>query len=462
MLCLLASILLAPAQAQMHLNFGKNTLPVKPVEYSKNKFDISPVITIDKDHPYVMKLVFKAIWRDRKERVIEPLENDELFIYIMDNNNNLMNYSNGATLVLKDDRKSKESKPALTTASVNVEPKNNFIVGQLDNGFIKTESGTLEIGLRDFITNPVTLSLYVFYGKIRKDELTILDNSHILEWEFYLPELDIDCDQLTQTFRDEIERSKPSKSMTWIQTTFDRYGYNEPTQNDWQELAKYVNEFRLSLEVQRTILERIQKNKDTAICKDLLSIKKEIRLSLNNDPVINEIFETIKPKLTQGQGGGGTALAGGTAVIDLKTSAESIERYYKTILEMDMYQKGAISETILKAYTDSADNTKSSHDELMAQLSNPEAADVVYYNDKFITYYNAFNELIGTASSGGSKMISSSSDSKKDDTQASKSGKKLPLWSWIIMGLVAILVAIGIWKFFPLIKKGMKVRGRFK
>lgn len=250
--------------------------------------------------------------------------------------------------------------------------------------------------------------------------------------------------------------------MTWIQTTFDRYGYNEPTQNDWQELAKYVNEFRLSLEVQRTILERIQKNKDTAICKDLLSIKKEIRLSLNNDPVINEIFETIKPKLTQGQGGGGTALAGGTAVIDLKTSAESIERYYKTILEMDMYQKGAISETILKAYTDSADNTKSSHDELMAQLSNPEAADVVYYNDKFITYYNAFNELIGTASSGGSKMISSSSDSKKDDTQASKSGKKLPLWSWIIMGLVAILVAIGIWKFFPLIKKGMKVRGRFK
>ncbi|GEM_PF-2244753 len=462
MVCLLV-LLTSLSIGQTIISYGDSPLLEKQIQYEKYRAKIIPHIKLKDQYSFYFDVVFDIKWFDKKGKQVDVPDN--IFVYMVDNYNNLTKYCNTNTKKLRDDRKN--GTKLMFPTSVQIEPKSHFIIGQLNDGFVKGSSNPLKVKIKEYYTSPVTLNLILYFGKFKKSEVIILNQSVKINWEFILPEPKSDeglsCKDLVRKYSGEFKSSKSSEVWSRFENKYDLNLSKEATVQDWKALKSSVDDYKLSLENVREVLSRIQNTKDTLFCEGLTVLKDQIREYLSVEKRVDELISNIDDKITSAGGGVPQGPGGFVPSRFFKENALTIERYYKTLWDYDNQIGGNIDvgQAIIQAYEDSITATKKVQDSIMVSIDNTDNQSLAeFYARNYEIFYNDINELIGKYSlekgvdQGGAEAIAGKSKHGK---------RKSYRFIWVIIPIVVLVVIFFILrKFFPKFGRVFKFRNKYQ
>lgn len=457
--CILTSFVVS-SYAQNILNYGDNSLSEKQIQYGKYTGKITPHIIIKNKYSFNLTIEIEIKWLDKKDRQIEAIDG---FVYLFGNSNNLNDFK------LQDARKNvlKYDFPP----SINIIPEKNFRVADIKNGFVEKKSNPVKIDFNEHYAYPIELELVLYFGKIKKDEMIITDNSPTLKWKFNLPErksdLGLSCEQLIRKYTNEFENSKPDFSWTRYEDKYDLNLIKETTKDEWLELQRLVNEYKDNLNESKIILAELSKNKDTIFCKELNEIKGKIRHFLTLEKRVDVLLINIENSITKSSESGSESAPVYISPGEFKKNAQEIERYYTALFNLEI-QSGRINgdNPRFVAYKDSVIAIGELQDSLLKVAGDAIENPVVRYQLKrFKQSYTGSVEIIKRYKPESVVIHETTAEEEDVDAEPDKGGRRFSYWWIIIPVLLIIIVAIGLKKFFPhlmKIKKADKIRGRFK
>ena len=446
-------------RGQTIISYGDSPLLEKQIQYEKYKAKIIPHIQLKDQYSSAFNVVFEIKWFDKKDRSVDGPDN--VFVYLIDNNNNLTKYCNVNAKKLRDDRK--KGTELMFPPSVQIEPKSHFILGQLNDGFVKAKSNPLKVNIKEYYTSPVTLYLTLYFGKFKKDEVIILDQSVKISWEFILPEPKSDeglsCKDLVRKYSGEFKSSKSPEIWSRYENKYDLNLSKDASQQEWQVLKSSVDEYKLSLEAVKEVLSKIDNTKDTLFCEDLMVLKDQIREYLSVEKRVDDLLSNINGKITSSGGG---APGGFVSSRDFKENALEIERLYKAIWDYNAQNGGGTGtdQTILNAYEDSVAASRKVQDSILLSIDNTDNKPVAeFYARNYEQFYNDINELLGKYAPG-----ESGNGIAEATANGAKSGKRKNYrFIWIIIPIVLIVVIFFILrKYFPKFGRVLKFRNKYR
>jgi hypothetical protein len=462
MVCLLV-LLTSISIGQTIISYGDSPLLEKQIQYEKYRAKIIPHIKLKDQYSFYFDVVFEIKWFDKKDKQVDVPDN--IFVYMVDNYNNLTKYCNTNTKKLRDDRKN--GTKLMFPTSVQIEPKSHFIIGQLNDGFVKGSSNPLKVKIKEYYTSPVTLNLILYFGKFKKDEVIILNQSVKINWEFILPEPKSDeglsCKDLVRKYSGEFKSSKSSEIWSRYENKYDLNLNKEATVQDWKALKSSVDDYKLSLEAVREVLSRIQNTKDTLFCDGLMVLKDQIREYLSVEKRVDELISNINEKIASA--GSGTSQGPGGFVPSrfFKENAHIIERYYKALWDYIHQIGGNInaSQSVIKAYEDSIAATRKVQDSIIQSIENTDNQSLAeFYARNYEIFYNDINELLGkytpekkAGQEGAEAMAGNSKPGKRKSYR----------FIWVIIPIVILVVIFFILrKYFPKFGRVLMLRNKYR
>ena len=448
---------------QTIISYGDSPLLEKQIQYEKYKAKIIPHIQLKDQYSSDFNVVFEIKWFDKKDRSIEGPDN--VFVYLADNNNNLTKYCNNNAKKLRDDRKT--GTELMFPPSLKIEPRSNFILGRLNDGFVKGKSKPLKVNIKKYYTSPITLHLILYFGKFKKDEMIILDQSVNITWEFILPEQKSDeglsCKELVRKYSGEFKSSKSPETWSRFENKYDLNVSKDATAQEWGVLKNSVDEYKSSLEAVREVLTRIQSSKDTLFCEGLMALKDQIKEYLSVEPRVDELLSNIDQKINSA---GGSSQGGGGSFVssrDFKENALRIERYYKAIWDYKNQNGGMVGadQSIINKYKDSIEASKILQDSIMLSIDNTDNQPLAkFYAKNYEAFYNDVNELLGNYKSEN-KLQEGGAGTVSGDTKSGK--RKSYRFIWIIIPIVLLIVIFFLLrKFFPKFGRVLKIRNKYR
>ena len=451
--------------AQIPIGYGDHALSTQKIEYDKNTANITAHILLKDQYSSDFSVVIEIAWFDKKNKPIDGLDND--FVYLIDNNQNLNKFCSNNGKSLKDERKKVQNKFNFPS-SIVLKPKAEFVIGQLNDGLITEKSKPLKVKMDDYYSSSISLELIIYYGRIKKDELIILDNSGTLKWEFMLPERrtteGLSCEELIREYTNKFNNIKSlTKPLTRLEGRFDRYQSSESSIEEWQELARLVNEFENSIRQSKGLLRQIQMDKDTIICIGLTDLSEEIKTYLTNEEQAENLFEDIMKAIKELNNGSPIQNAEiPITPLMFKDNFIKIDRYYKALWSIANQDQGSdISDQALyKAYNDSIKSVKELQDTMIIKAGNASEKPLIakYIRDFENIYTNCIKDFKVSESEIEVAAVTETSES----IQKPAKKRRIPIM-WIIIPIIMIIIiSLGVFKFFPHIKKALNIKGKFK
>ena len=467
---LLLALFCSAAYTQNTIGYGKSDLKLQKIEYNKFMAEITPVILLKDQYTNDFQVIMKIKWFDRKGKVVDGPDDESVFF--TDQFYNLRAYVTSEGIKLKDDRKNSPHDDKIFPPSLTLVPPMYFNLGKMSKPMVNQQSLPLNVKINEYpsASTNIELRLILYFGREKKNELAIYDDYGPLIWVFKFPERKSEggytCEELIKKFRYDIDTSLSSSKISSLENTYNRYSDSRASKADWQELESSIEEFYKGLISLRIVLNEINvRSKDEAFCDDLGDLRYEINGYLKADDLAREIQLSVRDTLKKYVGGSGGGVAGSGPVSGWKENANAMERYYYFLADLDL-QPGGLSranQDVIEDYIDSANKAKEKQESMLALVDDVNKRPVYFYNRKFNDCYAGFEGLIAKNNPEGDlAMSSTTTSSSSDQGSASASRGMSRLWVYIIMGAVALLVAVGVWKFFPFIKKGLRFKGKLK
>ena len=449
------------SKAQTTLEYGENILPTNIIKYKNYNGKVTPKINIKDQYSSHFTIVFELKWYDNMGRPGHAIPG--VNVYMVDNKNNLSDYSNAINKMLSDKRKNVSKEPNLPP-SVQIKPEESFTIGQLSsaNGFILKESKALKVNIDDYYSSVISLELILYFVVDKKKELSIDDNSSTLKWEFVLPVQKTvegsNCDELVRNYKIEFDNQKSSESYSELLEKFNSYQNTQPSKTDWEKLKESVDGFKSGIELIKPIFQHLRNNKDTIWCNELSSVKSDIKNYLADEEKVIELQNNIVSAINNLNPPPLKALISPSLAPTFKENSIKMERYYYIIYDGN----GNMENSALEVYKDSINNLKILNDSMEMQAgANIDQQPISRYIKNFHANYEAINEILAKNKSDDEPVtetpIATLSNEEKPDEK-----KGFPIL-WVLMPAILVgLAAFGGARVYSYIKKGGGLKSKLK
>ena len=447
--------------AQELVNFGEFMLSTKQIEYGKSTARVTPIIKLADQYSTEFTITIEVQWYDKKNNIIPELDDGKTLVFLSDNANNLVSYCNVMMVKFKDERKDGNN---VVLSSVQLTPESTFIIGQLPsaNGLITKSSQPLTVKMKDYYSQNINLSVMLYFLKKKKGEIMLIDQSEVIRWTMRFPEQltkeGTDCSRLLRKYESDFSQSKPETPIYRLQNKYELYAdlSNRP-QEDWKSLLNDVENYRAAIGKIKMILKRLENDKDTLICEELIVEKSSIKKYLKVEKSIDKLYRDIKQKVAPEPGG--TPEPGGSTTftpVDFEDNIVSMKRVWKALWDIEQSGVNAttVDQELIQLYRDSTAMLNKRQDSILSLIGEMRDEDI-QTNNAFKEYYNYAVGIL--------KKLAPEDETIQDIQEAviDKTEEEGNFWPimWITIPVILVLLVVfGLYKYTSLFSKGKSAK----
>lgn len=448
--------------SQDNLNFGTTNLASKQLKIDKYDCKITPSFSINEENPENIKLNFNVVWIDKKGSQVQQPDKISLFLSV---NSNIDAYcsSNGKKLSTKPGLFGKKN--IQLTNSISFVPGGVIDVLQYSNIHFMDNMAPVLLKVSNFINSPVTFNLQVYIGKEKGNSLEIDEKGDLLSWNIILPEMkpddDVSCEDLENKYNQKFQENKPRFLLGYFETKLVELESVEdtPIAKFW-ELKSELIQYKSNVNALYSLRENVKNNPSYKKCDQLPILIGSINSITVDISAIQNLINRVNIAIQSNASGSGSG--GGEPPFEVFLSnnifcENTFDHLYNIKIDPDLlndYEPNYLYDLYVKLK-----NLKVSQDSLYDVIKSTDESPA--YKRAYKNFNANYNESITIIETLDPDVTNTEKTELDESAPLVSKGRSFP-YTWVIVPILLILIAFGVFKYFKYIKKGKSLKEKIK
>ncbi len=451
--------------SQDKLEYGRNPMQTKSISIDKLTCKITPSFVINQKNPDNIKLYFGVVWQDKKANVVEAPDKFAVFLKL---NNNLDDYCNANHKEISTTSGLIKKKSIEMKNSISIVPEGSLSIDPYSNIFFRDGNPPVNLQIVSYTESILSINLLLYLGKEKNKAIEIDEKTNVLKWNFYLPEQkpseekpskELSCEELEAEYRRQFNESKPQNHISYFDTKLSELESTDSELNELLVLKSSFYEYQFKVSTLIALKTNMQKEPKYKICDNLPMLIGTINSYISDDSKIKNITNRIESAIENSAGSG----SGGEPPFELfKANSEYCENTYDILFNIKMNQKllEEQEDGYLNKTYDKLISVKASQDSLHEAIQG--IKENLEYKRKYKNFNEYCNGSIGLIEELAPQVKSEEKTEPGEEEEiATTKRRKFPIY-WIIVPVLLILIAFGLFKYMKFLKKGKDLSNKLK